>query len=94
MFHTGDCKSLAFNMCGGGSWFDSYISHFFGEFMKEEWITWKGTAQVDGDITHLTADDSSDPNEKLYMDSCDVRIEKNVIKIRVGAIMQGFACKI
>lgn len=60
--------------------------------MKDKWIQWKGTARVEGDITHLIADDC--PEEKLYMDSHDVKIEEGVTKIRVGAVMYGFSCKI
>lgn len=61
--------------------------------MKEEFIKWKGTARVDGDITHLTCDDSL-PDEKLYMNSSDVQITEDTVKVRVGATMYGFACKI
>jgi len=56
-----------------------------------KWIPWKGTARVKGNITHLIADDSSDPNEDLYMDSCNVRIKGDEVEVRVGAVMYGSA---
>ncbi len=60
--------------------------------MKDEWITWQGTARVEGEITYLRPDDKPDLN--LYMDSKDVCVKEESIKIRIGATMHGLTCEI